>query len=194
VIRIARLPLLAALASAALAAPSWAQTTPSVDQIIRSLTPTGDVTKAGTRGIRLSAPAEVKGGDGKGIPVAAQGQAQPAAPTINLTVNFATASAELTPQAVDALDKLGQALASPALAGYRFRIEGHTDTVGTKDYNRGLSDRRGQTVVAYIQDKYKVDGARLQAVGMGADHPLVRTADQVDEPRNRRVQVTNIEG
>ena len=49
-------------------------------------------------------------------------------------------------------------------------------------------------MVTYIRDKYKVDPARLEAVGMGSQRPVVATADQVDEPRNRRVQVTNIGG
>lgn len=193
---------------AAMAAPALAQSGPSVDQIIKSLTPTGDVTKAGTRGIRLSTPAEVRQGGPQASPVSMQvapqaksaatpvkpAKASPdiAAPTINLTVNFATGSAELTPQALAILDKLGTALSSDALSAYRFRIEGHTDTVGTRDYNLTLSDQRAQAVVAYIQEKFHVASSRMQPVGMGASHPLVPTAEQVDEPRNRRVQITNI--
>ncbi len=182
--------------------PALAQSGPSVDQIIKSLTPTGDVTKAGTRGIRLSPPAETRGVTATTTPVAtrlnASGKrapsAEPAAPTINLTVNFTSGSADLTPQAIMVLDKLGAALASDGLLTYRFRIEGHTDTVGTRDFNNSLSGRRAEAVVTYIRDKYKVDPARLEAVGMGSQRPVVATADQVDEPRNRRVQVTNIGG
>ncbi len=181
--------------------PALAQSGPSVDQIIKSLTPTGDVTKAGTRGIRLSPPAETRGVTAT-TPVATQPNAagkrapsaEPAAPTINLTVNFASGSADLTPQAIVVLDKLGAALASDGLLTYRFRIEGHTDTVGTRDFNNSLSGRRAEAVVTYIRDKYKVDPARLEAVGIGSQRPVVATADQVDEPRNRRVQVTNIGG
>lgn len=183
--------------------PALAQSGPSVEQIIRSLTPSGDVTKAGTRGIRLSPPAETRPAGSPATPVAAQPgpgarSAPPAASaeqrsaTINLTVNFATGSAELTPQAVAVLDRLGTALASQALSSYRFRIEGHTDTVGTRDYNLGLSERRAEAVVTYIRDKFGVDAARMEAVGLGANRPLVVTADQQDEPRNRRVQVWNI--
>lgn len=105
-----------------------------------------------------------------------------------------TASAELTPQAISMLDRLGEALASNQLANYRFRIEGHTDTVGSKDYNLGLSDRRAQAVVVYIRDKFGIDPSRLEPMGLGSSRPMVATADQVNEPRNRRVQVTNIGG
>ena len=54
----------------------------------------------------------------------------------------ATDAAVLTPDAMRTLDDLGRALSSKELAGYRSRIEGHTDTVGSRDYNRLLSERR----------------------------------------------------
>lgn len=189
-----------------IASPALAQSGPSVEQIIRSLTPTGDVTKAGTRGIRLAPPVDGHGsGAGSTQGVAATGVAaartnprsappEPGAATIALTVNFATGSADLTPQAEAILDRLGAALVSEALSSYRFRIEGHTDTVGTRDFNQGLSERRAEAVVAYICDKFGVVPTRMEAIGLGASRPLVVTADQTDEPRNRRVQVWNIGG
>jgi outer membrane protein OmpA-like peptidoglycan-associated protein len=111
---------------------------------------------------------------------------------VNLTVNFANGSADLTPDAIHTLDELGRALASKDLASYRFRIEGHTDTVGSRDYNRALSERRAEAVVDYVAKKFSVDASRLQAVGMGEDGPLVPTPPQTPEPRNRRVQVINL--
>jgi outer membrane protein OmpA-like peptidoglycan-associated protein len=107
-------------------------------------------------------------------------------------VQFATGSADLTAQAIHVLDNLGKALNDQALAGYRFRIEGHTDTVGTHEYNKDLSDRRAATVVEYLADNLHVDRGRVEAVGMGEDQLLIPTPDQTPEPRNRRVQVVNI--
>ena len=52
--------------------PVLAQSGPSVEQIIRSLTPTGNVTKAGTRGIRLSPPAELRAPGTTTTPVATE--------------------------------------------------------------------------------------------------------------------------
>ena len=115
-----------------------------------------------------------------------------AVPTVNLTVNFANGSADLTPDAIRTLDALGRALASQDLAGYHFRIEGHTDTVGSADYNRTLSERRAEAVVDYVAKKYGVEPSRLQAVGMGEEGLLVATPPQTPEPRNRRVQVINL--
>lgn len=183
--------------------PSFAQGNPSAEQIINSLRPTGNLVSGGTRGIRLSPPA---GNDTAAAPApsatpqtrvasskpAAAAPAPVTAPSVNLTVNFANGSATLTPDAVRTLDELGRALASKDLAVYRFRIEGHTDTVGSRDYNQALSERRAVAVVDYIAKKFGVDPHRLQAVGMGEDGLLVATPPQTAEPRNRRVEVINL--
>ena len=120
--------------------------------------------------------------------------AQPAisGPSVNLTVNFPTGSTVLTPGARASLDALGRALMSKDLASFRFRIEGHTDSVGSKDENLRLSQARAEAVVAYLTGQYNVQPARLQAAGMGQERPLVSTPPQTPEPRNRRVQVINI--
>ena len=123
---------------------------------------------------------------------AATARAEAVDPSVSLTVNFASGSADLTADAIRTLDELGRALASKDLAGYRFRIEGHTDTVGSRDYNQALSERRAAAVVDYVAQEYGVDPARLQAVGLGEDGLLVQTPADTPEPRNRRVQVINL--
>lgn len=197
------------------AAPSvgWAQN-PSADQMINQLKPTAGGMGGGlTRGIRPAAPSTPTAPPATSPPSSGQQQAvvpmrpvppnsgsrtqtAPAAPTsqagVNLTVEFRSGSADLTPQAVHTLDELGRALSSSQLAAYRFRIEGHTDTVGTPESNKALSQRRATTVVDYIVTHFKVDRSRLEPVGMGEDGLLVTTPDQTPEPRNRRVQVVNI--
>src|SRR5262245_32802048 len=192
------------------ALPAFGQGSPSADQIIKSLKPSGNLAAGGTRGLRLAAPTGET--SPQQAPAAAAAPVQPqaprvaaskpvpvpvpaaasAGPSVNLTVNFANGSAELTPDAMRTLDELGRALASNDLAGYRFRIEGHTDTVGSHDYNRALSERRAKAVVDYVATKYGVNPSRLLAVGMSEDAPLVPTPPQTPEPRNRRVQVINI--
>ena len=162
------------LASAACSA----QSRPSAEQIVKSLTPTS--VSGATRGLRV------------GPSATGQAQQSPPAPAVSLSVQFATGSADLTAQAIHVLDNLGKALNDQALTGYRFRIEGHTDTVGTREYNKDLSDRRAATVVEYLADNLHVDRGRVEAVGMGEDQLLIPTPDQTPEPRNRRVQVVNI--
>ncbi len=107
-------------------------------------------------------------------------------------VLFPTNSSELTPEATQTLDRLGQALGSQRLSSFRFRVEGHTDTVGSAAYNRSLSQRRADAVVGYLEQKFGIPAARLQAVGLGEQGLLVATGAQVAEPRNRRVQVVNL--
>jgi OOP family OmpA-OmpF porin len=153
------------------AAPARAQHNPSVEEMIKSLSPTPGGPP--TRGIRI-------------------GQPPAPAPAVSLSVLFATGSAELTPEAIQTLDDLGRALTDPALTAYRFRVEGHTDTVGGRDYNKALSDRRANAVAEYLAGKFHVDRSRLQPIGMGQDGLLVSTPDQTPEARNRRVLVVNI--
>jgi outer membrane protein OmpA-like peptidoglycan-associated protein len=203
----------ALVAMLALAVPAVAQSNPSSDQIINALKPTTQMLHSSvTRGIRPIAPSA--GSDvvtastaspAPGAPKAAHPtstkvavhETEPAtttteAPSVNLYVPFETGSAELTPQAIASLNELGKALSSAALSGYKFKIEGHTDTVGTKDYNLSLSDRRAAAVSAYLEQKFGVNQGRLETVGVGEAHLLVPTPDQTPEPRNRRVTVINL--
>jgi OOP family OmpA-OmpF porin len=194
--------LLTAAATGGIATTAQAQN-PSADQIIKSLRPTGP--SGTTRGIRPvapssepAAPAEPATGGHAARPAASHpaaasaAAASQAAPSVNLTVEFATGSADLTPTATRTLDELGRALTSAALSGYRFRIEGHTDTVGTRDYNKTLSDQRAASVLDYLAAHWKVDRSKVETVGMGEDGQLVQTGPNVAEPRNRRVTVINI--
>ncbi|MBR0684058.1 OmpA family protein [Roseomonas eburnea] len=114
------------------------------------------------------------------------------APSASITVMFSTGSAMLTPEAERALAPLGRALSSQDLAGYRFRIEGHTDTVGDTATNQSLSERRAAAVREYLIAKFGVSPQRLEAVGLGETQLLVPTPDQTPNARNRRVQVVNI--
>jgi outer membrane protein OmpA-like peptidoglycan-associated protein len=179
-----------------------AQSNPSAQDILNALKPRQEAIGA-VRGLRpASAPAPAA--DSRPQPAAsvdpahvvtAAMQADAAnQPSIDLTVQFAFGSADLTPAAARAIDELGKALTDPDLAGSRIRIEGHTDTVGTRPYNQTLSERRADTVVEYLNERFHVPAERLQAVGVGEDGLLVPTPDQTLEPRNRRVHVVNLDG
>lgn len=72
----------------------------------------------------------------------------------------------------------------PKLA-VRVFIAGHTDTVGKSDDNRRLSMARAKAIATWFRDR----GLPLPLVyaGFGEDAPKIKTADNVDEARNRRV-------
>ena len=74
----------------------------------------------------------------------------------------------------------------------RFRIEGHTDTVGDPGMNQALSERRAAAVRDMLVQQHGIAATRLDPVGFGESTLLVPTGDGRDEPRNRRVQVINL--
>jgi outer membrane protein OmpA-like peptidoglycan-associated protein len=67
----------------------------------------------------------------------------------------------------------------------RLYIAGHTDTVGDAGYNLRLSRLRAQAIARWFRQR----GLRIPIgwEGFGESAPLIATADNVDEPRNRRV-------
>lgn len=70
----------------------------------------------------------------------------------------------------------------------RIEVAGHADRSGTDRYNMGLSVRRAQAVA----DELVRDGVARESIttqGFGERQPLVRTADGVREPHNRRVEI-----
>jgi OOP family OmpA-OmpF porin len=183
-------------AGGALTSPGYAQTAnPNSDAIVKALTPTGPGVAGPSRGIRMANPspaAATPSGNAAAASAASANASSGTAPSVNLSVQFEKGSAGLTAAAMQTLNELGKALNKPSLAAYRFRIEGHTDTVGSADYNKELSDRRAAAVVDYLAANFKVDRSRLEPVGMGEQGLLVPTPDQTSEPRNRRVAVVNI--
>ena len=113
-----------------------------------------------------------------------------AMPSIDLEINFALNSADLEPSAVVALQQLGAALASPALASGSFLVAGHTDARGSKDYNQILSEKRAQKVKSFLTQNFAIADDRLLAVGYGQEQ-LKNTADPYAD-ENRRVKIINI--
>jgi outer membrane protein OmpA-like peptidoglycan-associated protein len=168
---------------------------PTVGDILSALTPQVDalgVAISNTRSISPAAPNTADMATGHHKFMVAPGLGVAARPSIALSVEFRSGSADLTPAATTTLSKLGMALNSRKLAGYRFRIEGHTDTVGTKDGNQRLSQARADKVADFLEHDFGVLRERLVPVGVGEEGLAVLSADQKDEPHNRRVLVVNI--
>lgn len=186
-------PLMAAVlltaASVAMADMARAESVLSAQQIKDALLPAGQSPGGLTRGIK---PPSAQGAGAASKPGEAAVDEKP--PSVDLSVQFASGSDELTPQAVAALSELGKALSATEMSKMRFRIEGHTDTTGTKAWNLALSDRRAAAVVQYLGKNFSMDPMRLDAVGKGQSELLVPTPDQTPEIRNRRVRVINLGG
>jgi OOP family OmpA-OmpF porin len=74
----------------------------------------------------------------------------------------------------------------------RVSIGGHTDSIGTDDYNAGLSQRRADAVRDYILDK-GVDEGRLSTRGFGESNPIAPNDTADGRARNRRVELVPLE-
>lgn len=84
---------------------------------------------------------------------------------------------------------MSEALAAAlARSGGDIVVTGHTDTKGAGEQNDQLSRRRAQEVVQLFVER-QFPANRIEAVGRGERDLAVPTADEVDEPRNRRVTI-----
>jgi outer membrane protein OmpA-like peptidoglycan-associated protein len=69
----------------------------------------------------------------------------------------------------------------------KIEISGHTDSKGSADYNKKLSERRAKAVVDYLVAK-GVSSDRLRYAGYGMDRPLVSNDDETGRQLNRRTE------
>ena len=112
-------------------------------------------------------------------------------PKIDLEIRFDYNSADISKTSVQAVQELGKALSDPSLKGSTFVVAGHTDAIGSEQYNQGLSERRADTIKRYLTEKFGINGSDLVTVGYGESKPKDAAAPL--DPANRRVQVVNME-
>jgi outer membrane protein OmpA-like peptidoglycan-associated protein len=74
-------------------------------------------------------------------------------------------------------------------AGYKISIEGHTDGIGTEQYNQRLSERRAAAVRQYLLQHGVADGARITSAGHGKSKPIADNATEQGRFQNRRVEI-----
>ena len=95
--------------------------------------------------------------------------------------------ATLRPESASALKEIAALLASqPDL---RLLVVGHTDTAGSFDYNRALSQRRAKALVTALVRDYGADDAHLFPVGVGFAAPVASNATEDGRVINRRVEL-----
>jgi outer membrane protein OmpA-like peptidoglycan-associated protein len=105
--------------------------------------------------------------------------------SLKQAVGFKGTAAELSPASITLLDEVADALAThPEVK--RVRIEAHWDSSLPKDRAQELTDQQAKAVAAYLAS-HGVGEGRLEAVGMGAEHPLVPNIGAA-KLRNRRVE------
>jgi len=93
--------------------------------------------------------------------------------------NLSLDAKEIVAKAVDAAKQVGSV---------RIVVTGHTDTVGSRRYNQGLSERRAAAVKAeMMRDGF--DGHNIVTIGRNFSEPLIATGPGIREPQNRRAVI-----
>jgi outer membrane protein OmpA-like peptidoglycan-associated protein len=101
-------------------------------------------------------------------------------------VLFDTGSADLKPGAREKLAKIsGILLAHPGLS---LQIEGHTDNVGSDEFNMNLSGRRADSVRDYLAQE-GVGASSMTTKGFGKTQPVATNDTAEGRQRNRRVEL-----
>ena len=110
-------------------------------------------------------------------------------------VHFAFNSDKLSTKAKEALDELANNVSNAQ--HFIITVEGGADSVGSKDYNYDLSQRRAQAVIQYLASKSNVPAHKIYLIGLGKDRPVADNNTSAGRAKNRRVEVrlmTNREG
>lgn len=101
-------------------------------------------------------------------------------------IEFDTGKATLKPESEKVLENVLSLL--QAQLDWKIRIEGNTDSTGTKVGNQALSQQRAAAVVAWMVQK-GVAQARLTAIGLGDTKPIGDNSTPEGRAKNRRVEL-----
>jgi outer membrane protein OmpA-like peptidoglycan-associated protein len=113
-------------------------------------------------------------------------------PSQGFPIEFETGSANITAWGKKQLDVVGKGMNNGELMGKAFRLEGHTDDVGTPEFNMELSRRRAQSVQEYLMLQ-GVSVKRLGTLALGETAPIQTGDSDGARQRNRRVEIRRLD-
>ena len=119
---------------------------------------------------------------------AARPDAAASAGIVGFRIGFAFDSVAIPADYAGFIQRIGTLLQQEPQV--KLRIEGHTDAVGTEEYNLNLSKRRALSVARYLVEQGGIAPERLAVVGKGKSEPITGNPYDAD---NRRVQFVRIE-
>jgi OOP family OmpA-OmpF porin len=105
-------------------------------------------------------------------------------------IYFDTNKTDVKPESKPTLDEVGKLMASDATL--KLKVVGHTDNVGTADYNNDLSMRRAQSVMHELVASYSVAPERLTPFGAGFTQPIATNDTDDGRAKNRRVELVKL--
>ena len=118
--------------------------------------------------------------DPNGCPVMQEEQV-----SIKLDIQFEINKADIRSQYHPQLKEVADFLQT--FANTTAVIEGHTDNSGDAAYNKDLSQRRADSVRAYLIQNFGIDPNRLTAIGYGEQRPVASNDTRQGRAQNRRV-------
>jgi outer membrane protein OmpA-like peptidoglycan-associated protein len=101
--------------------------------------------------------------------------------------NFATGTAALTSEAQHAIDEFLYTL--QGTEGAIFLVTGHTDNLGSEQYNQALGQKRAASVAQYLITQKGIDPLRVTTVSYGEQAPLADNSTSQGRYKNRRVEI-----
>lgn len=108
-------------------------------------------------------------------------------PPVSFIMYFKTDSSVLSMESLALLTKVLDAI--HIRKSTDIIVSGHTDATGSLDYNRSLSLQRANAVAGSLVSR-GIDRQIIQVTYHGKGNPLVPTPEGIQEPRNRRVEIT----
>jgi OOP family OmpA-OmpF porin len=103
----------------------------------------------------------------------------------NRTIEFESGKATLTPSGRGILDQMAGAMLK--LKGRKVELIGHTDNVGLRATNQGLSQARAEAVKSYLAG-HGIASDLMTASGQGPDRPIAANDSPDGRARNRRIE------
>ena len=102
-------------------------------------------------------------------------------------LTFEFNKATILPSSYSSLNELAETLNQPEASSWKLKIEGHTDSKGSDEYNLKLSQLRSDSVKSYLESK-GVSAGRISAVGYGETKPIASNDTDEGRAKNRRVE------
>jgi outer membrane protein OmpA-like peptidoglycan-associated protein len=106
-------------------------------------------------------------------------------------INFEFNSSIIKPESYSVLNDIGELLKKNS--SLKINIEGHTDDVGSDDFNQALSLKRAQSVKSYLVSKMMILESRIQTNGKGEKYPIADNNSSLGKAANRRVEISPIQ-
>jgi outer membrane protein OmpA-like peptidoglycan-associated protein len=101
---------------------------------------------------------------------------------------FRFGAAELPDEAKSAIDQMVDRLKGQKSAVW-IEIEGHTDSVGPREYNERLGLERAETVKRYLYEQHQIPLHKINVISYGEDKPVAPNDTRDGRAQNRRVVI-----